>query len=151
MRHTESHAKNGKLFRGRPARIHFNTKVTRSNSTFYKKLKRNMSRFKALWVIDLSHSRRSIDLLTDVQTFLNRGGHETNIWCACLTSCLTFWGNIVLDFSFHYRHWQTLIETLAGTGDTNNFTYFTKQKKSLLYYYVYILLYIHETENLYKI
>lgn len=85
----ESHAKNGKLFCGRPTRIHFNTKVTRSNSTFYKKLKRNMSRFKALWVIDLSHCRRSIDLLTNVQTFLNCGGHEMNIWYACLISCLS--------------------------------------------------------------
>lgn len=38
-----------------------------------------MSRFKALRVIDTAVTRQSIDLLTDVQTFLNRQEHQMNI------------------------------------------------------------------------
>lgn len=75
-----------------------------------------MSRFKALWVIDLSHSRRSIDLLTDVQTFLNRGGHETNIRCVCLTSCPIFWENTesLIFFSL-----SAIVDTKNIVADTN--------------------------------
>lgn len=103
---TSAYAKNGKLFRRRahtPRRgIHFSAKLARNNSTFYKKFKRNMSRFKAsARVVDLARSRRSIDLLTDVQTFLNRRGHGINIrraYFASRWSSATTWAPPILIF-----------------------------------------------------
>lgn len=93
-----------------------------------------MSRFKALWVIDLSRSRRSIDLLTNVQTFLNRGRHETNISCVCLSSCPILQVLSICDF-FLIRHIctcnKTLIEMLATEQMVQvNLPYFRKQEES---------------------
>lgn len=54
--------------------------IGRGNSTFYKKLERvHMSRFKALRVVDPRRLARTVDLLTNIQTFLNHREHRMNI------------------------------------------------------------------------